>query len=822
MSTEAQNNAMREVFEQALLNMAQLHEHHVSTLEGEVTLLRRQLVQLQTGKKQAILSLDGDADEEESEALNEEVALWVRTEIEPSFTAPLKIGAVSSTNGLQSVAALPALSRDPIDDSDIALKESDVDISVAMAVAAQVQADCDDEGDDNVSYVSLSSPPATAWQARPSAKSTHTHVSQITNKTISDDVERGVIDCGNEYMYRSPSEPRPEEDLYPVGSDFVDHLQNLPGYLASWVRMMHGVLRVAKEKKLYELREIWVQPDWFLAKQMRQQDNLDLFHPRNVNERRRSGSRRVTHIPEQMELLLVSTRKLNLQNLVLDPQSPKRIVWMSIGMLIMIYDLFVLPMQAFPLPQGWFLRMMQWFGQVFWTIDIFVSFMTGVYVNSELVMRPRTIARVYCSTWFVFDLLVVVPLWVVESLGIESGAGAEKSTSIFKYARMLRFLRLARLAKFEHYLQEALATVNSSALLLCFGMFKQMSCLIMFNHINACIWYAVGKHGTGGWVQKYEETPLIYRYLTSMHWAFTQFQGTSEVTPTIGEGRETLERAYAVITVMFALIILAFFVSRLTNMILQLTQLREERTGMQRAVRAYLCENNISLQLSVRVKKYIDWKQRLQTKGGSSQVMEFLPKVLQMDLLEEVRGPLITGHSLFWAMRATHIRFFRLICFEGLRPATPAPREMIFSPNETCHQMYFIVTGILRYFSSREALLAKNQAVEEALMSNETEDIVVLSNGRWLSEAVLWTHWDHRGGCMGVNDSTMLTLGSNDFAMMAKKHGPAHASGVLYARQFVAGLNRFGKNYNDILDSDALIHEMSDLRNSIQKTRSIM
>merc|ERR1712070_253626 len=129
--------------------------------------------------------------------------------------------------------------------------------------------------------------------------------------------------------------------------------------------------------------------------------------------------------------------------------------------------------------------------------------------------------------------------------------------------------------------------------------------LVILNHINACLWYAVGTKATAGWTNAYEETSVAYKYLTSMHWAITQFQGTSEITPVMGGGRDTFERAYAVGTVVFALIILASFVSTLTNMILQLQQLREERTGMQRAVRSYLCDKNISLELSLRVRKYI-------------------------------------------------------------------------------------------------------------------------------------------------------------------------------------------------------------------------
>merc|ERR1719210_1158383 len=106
----------------------------------------------------------------------------------------------------------------------------------------------------------------------------------------------------------------------------------------------------------------------------------------------------------------------------------------------MVYDLIMLPMQIFgeleddhPV-----LKFMQWFGQLFWTVDIVVTFFTGVYINSELCVKLSTIARTYASTWLVLDLLVVIPLWVIEIAGTDNAAA--KSTSLLKNLRMLRFL----------------------------------------------------------------------------------------------------------------------------------------------------------------------------------------------------------------------------------------------------------------------------------------------------------------------------------------------------------------------------------------------
>ena len=69
---------------------------------------------------------------------------------------------------------------------------------------------------------------------------------------------------------------------------------------------------------------------------------------------------------------------------------------------------------------------------------------------------------------------------------------------------------------------------------------------------------------------------------------------------------------------------------------MQLQSLRETNTRKQRSIRAYLGENHISLQLSVRVKKYVDWKQSTAKSlhfGGEDErfkeVFDSLPRGLQ-------------------------------------------------------------------------------------------------------------------------------------------------------------------------------------------------
>merc|ERR1719159_565358 len=111
-----------------------------------------------------------------------------------------------------------------------------------------------------------------------------------------------------------------------------------------------------------------------------------------------------------------------------------------------------------------------------------------------------------------------------------------------------------------------LTSINSTYFVLCIGIAKLMFIMILANHVLACVWYAVGRASPNGWAHGdvLLGEDILYRYFTAMHWALTQFQGTSDILP----GGSVNERTYAVGTVVLALLGLSAFVSSLTNLMM--------------------------------------------------------------------------------------------------------------------------------------------------------------------------------------------------------------------------------------------------------------
>jgi len=299
-----------------------------------------------------------------------------------------------------------------------------------------------------------------------------------------------------------------------------------------------------------------------------------------------------------------------------------------------------------------------------------------------------------------------------------------------------------------------------------------------------------------------------------MHWSLTQFQGSSEVGP--GTPEECL---FAVMFLLLALVILASFVSSLTNNMRQLQDLQNEKTFQQHCVRTYLAENHISAELSVQVKKYIEWQRRReQRRKQDEEVLMILPTKLLMDLHDEVRGPVLNNHPFFGVFREKFPRAVRRMAHEAVFSVAPSPNEEVFVEGDACTQMYFVVNGHLRYIHKPNMVVGRVRNGHAICWEEEEYDDggttteygghacqpVRVGRGDWVSEPVLWTEWEHCGDLTGLDDSTLLAMEAGAFATAVKAFPTAQATASFYARKFVAALDQYGQIFTDLVDHENL------------------
>jgi len=437
--------------------------------------------------------------------------------------------------------------------------------------------------------------------------------------------------------------------------------------------------------------------------------------------------------------------------LMMKPSCTRRMVWDSLCFFAMGWDVLLLPMQAFEMPETDAMRVIDWMWTTFWSLDLVFSFFVGHHTAGRLEMRMRKVAKRYLRTWFVMDVIIVTIDWVVNLQILEGSVnlfGIARLGKAFRVARVLRMFKLLRMLKVMSLAAEFSEMLRSETLLTIFDIVKVTILIAMVNHCIACVWYAIGTSGICimDWVKVFEEAAgldpdLAYRYSTSLHWSLTQFTPASmEVYP-----RNSVERFFAVGVILFALVSFSSFISSMTAAMTHLRKINEESARQQEYLRRYLADNRVPFDLGNRLIAALKQRNRTQKfrvheidiKGFSD-----LPESLVLDLHTSIYLPLLLRHPFFYLHHLVDEHGISLVCHKAVSQKSLMIGQELFSPGGEAASMVFITHGQLSY---------------QILHDSEDESTTRVGADDWLCEMALWLQWRHRG-CLTAHVNCEMAL----------------------------------------------------------------
>lgn len=451
--------------------------------------------------------------------------------------------------------------------------------------------------------------------------------------------------------------------------------------------------------------------------------------------------------------------------LVTYPSSRRRMIWDLLGLILVIWDIFAIPMNAFELTDIVSLYIMSWVSTLFWTIDFPTNFFLGFYRAGHIVTSPTKIAGQYLRTWFTIDLGVLALDWFFIALDISMSSVEEDTdaagNNYFRIMRMsrglkvLRILRLVRLAKLFPKFHSAFIVVQSDFIRLSMGAWFAVVIVVVMNHYVACAWFALGYWDTEAsitWIKEYDligendkwKLELGYQYFTSLHWALCQFTpATMEVMAT-----NTAERVFTVLTIILGLISFSSFVSNITSSMTQLRNLNSEKHKLQSSLRTYFSQNEVPPEVS---KCIYDWinshrkMHRLRVHERDIDLLAEMPERLRCKLREAVYGPVMCRHPFLQEFSDVDQKGFDRLCHQALQEMRISTEHTVFIKKEKAVGMYFVTGGDLDYWKSA------------------LQDPVPVSSGDWLAEIALWVQWRHCGTLSAKIASDVIILDADVF-----------------------------------------------------------
>jgi hypothetical protein len=322
-------------------------------------------------------------------------------------------------------------------------------------------------------------------------------------------------------------------------------------------------------------------------------------------------------------------------------------------------------------------------------------------------------------------------------------------------------------------------------------------------------------NGTGdGWVsyEEYEgEKDIYFWYISSTRWVISQLNGRTD----LNERRNMMERLFTcVVGVVLAVIAQAVFVSAITKAMLDLSDLMSEKKKMKQRINVYLASHPIPQDVTSSVKRYLDEYFDLgNQKKDEDEVLAVLPRHLQVELLFQVRSPVLTCLPFFMTLVKESLASMRHVCHQRAQTVASAHHEVVFDTGDACCRIFFMDSMTTKYyqlfgqagtFDKRPSafsldepeqkkkekggvlkIFQKKQPKHRDSMSEgmyDNEDCQIIRQGSWICEAALWTDWENKGRLVADDYGLMLSLEAADLALGLKGFPDAFIMTALYAR----------------------------------------
>jgi hypothetical protein len=452
---------------------------------------------------------------------------------------------------------------------------------------------------------------------------------------------------------------------------------------------------------------------------------------------------------------------------------------------MVIYDMFMIPMGVFELPDDIFLTLMDWTTRLFWTIDMVWSCCTGVVLTDGSVEYDiKSILKRYLKTWFTLDVFIVGSDW----FGVIFASGGMGLSRLARTSRVVRIVRLLRLVRMQEVLQGIAERIQSDQIILGLQIVKILVFLIACCHVTACGWFGVGTASSGkSWVNEYgyKDSEVGLQYLVSLHWSLSQFSGgIEEFSPTTG-----IERFYTVfiwvLSFMSGLVMLSFLTSRLTQQYI----IGGSGARQMATLKKYLNQNKVPKNLIKRLCRSAKHAISGDLQPDTVDLLNVVSEPLKMEMHYEMYERYLHHHLFFREFLMENNQVMKRVCHSCMSMLFLDSGDVLFRRGDEPKEgkMYFVCKGTLEYIDK----YAERYPVGEK---------------QYLAEPALWTVWKHQGTITAVSDSKIAVLDSDSFQEIctyyikkAKGHG---FNPKRYAEAFIEELNSL-EEWSDLPPADS-------------------
>ena len=396
------------------------------------------------------------------------------------------------------------------------------------------------------------------------------------------------------------------------------------------------------------------------------------------------------------------------------------------------------------------------FATAVFTVDIFVTLNTGVYLQGKINMNRTTIFKKYIKFWLWLDLVSTLPLQSIlsknyNSQQLEAGITLGKS---FNILQMLKLLKLIRLTKLKFLITRIEDHISSKKLQSLFKLSKLGLYLFLVANFFACLMFMVSNENLApdSFVNLLEQSPNGYiidsgdLYVYSLYWALTTMVavGYGDYSP-----RTIPERVLGILTMNITSIIFGYIIGNVGIIIEKHTVKNKERRELMVSMNKYMKINKVSDELQSKIRKYINYiYSNSKNRVNLGDLLNVLSRPLREEIYSHINGKIVLSLNFLQDLsRVSVSRISRI-----LKPQVHSPIDMIFIENEQSQCMYFITKGCI-----------------DIIDSHSKSCIKILSNPNYFGEIGLFTGEKRTASAQTVSFVETLCLTYNDLISVSKQ-----------------------------------------------------
>lgn len=193
-------------------------------------------------------------------------------------------------------------------------------------------------------------------------------------------------------------------------------------------------------------------------------------------------------------------------------------------------------------------------------------------------------------------------------------------------------------------------------------------------------------------------------------------------------------------------------------------------------LKRYLKQNNVSKVITKRVCRNAKHAISGDLTSESVELLQVISEPLKVELAFDMYSQVLMWQPFFLELLSESSPIMKPICHRAMSMLLLSSTDIVFNSGEEPAEpkMYIVVSGSLEYTDSYG-------------------EVAPVGERRYLAEAVLWTHWKHRGTLTAVSDAKLAMLdaqGFRDICQRFMRRSEAALRIVRYASDFVDELNK--------------------------------